>query len=362
MKIMNLYKRLVCRVWCLCTLPVLLCGCFYEHPELTPDGDKGIDPTFVTLNTNLLLHFKMPALEEGGAAIANPVENRDVSKYRRRFIVEAYIDRVFTARQVVYQDVAADALGNVTLPVSMKLHARRYEIAVWADYVPLSGEEGKEETVTDDYFYNTSSGHLASVYNSASYYGNNEFKDAFCGSVEVDLEEFRNEWGAQKSVDIELKRPVARVQFNANDVVAFLKLHGAEEGKDISFVARLSYEDYLNMGYNVLERTPRHGLLYMKYERSFKTGQLVAGEPFPLIFDYVFAPDKNNVSIPVRVEILDKDKENVLASTSFNVFCRAGYHTDITYGFLTADPDGGIAFDPSFDGESEIEVPALPQN
>ena len=54
-------------------------------------------------------------------------------------------------------------------------------------------------------------------------------------------------------------------------------------------------------------------------------------------------------------------KEKVLASTSFNVFGRAGFYTDVTYGFLTADPDGGIIFDPSFDGESEIEVPVHPQ-
>ena len=111
----------------------------------------------------------------------------------------------------------------------------------------------------------------------------------------------------------------------------------------------------------MLERLPRHGLLYLQCDRTFKTDQLTAGEPFPLVFDYVFAPDEKNVSIPVTLEILDSTKEKVLASTSFNVFGRAGFYTDVTYGFLTADPDGGIIFDPSFDGESEIEVPVHPQ-
>lgn len=356
MKIINLYKRFAHRAAALLALPVLLCGCFYEHPELTSDGEWGIDPTYVTLNTNLLLHLKMPALEHGGADIKNPISGQDVSKYRRRFIVEAYIDRAFAARQVVYQSMEDEASGEVALPVSMKLHARSYELAVWADYVPVS-DAG---TVTDDYYYNTASGHLASVYNSASYYGNDEFKDVFCGSATVDLEEFRDEWGAKQRVDIELTRPVARVQFTANDVADFLKQQAAD-GKDLTFVIRVRYDDYLNVGYNVLERLPRHGLLYMKCERSFTTGQLKAGEPFPLMFDYVFAPDDADVSIPVTVEILDKDKANVLAATSFNVFCRAGFHTDVTYGFLTADPDGGVTFDPGFDGEGEIEVPAEPQ-
>lgn len=356
MKIINLYKRFVCRAGCLLALPVLLCGCFYEHPELTPEGERGIDPTFVTLNANLLLHLKMPALEEGGTAIGNPASGQDASKYRRRFIVEAYIDRTFAARQVVYQEIDAETAGDVALPVSMKLHARSYELAVWADYVPVS-EEG---TVTDDYFYNTESGHLASIYNSQSYYGSNEFKDAFCGSAAVDLEEFRDEWGAKQRVDIELSRPVGRVQFIANDVAAFLKQHAAD-GKKQTFVVRLSYNDYLNVGYNVLERLPRHGLLYMKCDRTFTTDELVAGEPFTLAFDYLFAPDGENVSIPVTVEIWDKDVKNVLAAASFSVACRAGFHTDVTYGFLTADPDGGITFDPGFDGTGEIEVPAQPQ-
>ena len=353
----NLYKRLVRSVWCFFALSALLCGCLYEHPELTSDGENGIDPTSVTLNANLLLHLNMPALRSEGTSMGNPVLNSDISKYRSRFIIEAYIDRAFVSRRVVYQDVMADASGEVLIPVSMRLHARNYEIAVWADYVPLS-EDG---TITDDYFYNTSSGHLVSVYNSNTYYGNNEFKDVFCGSTAVDLEDYRDEWGARKNVDIELKRPVARLQLTANDVASFLNLRG-QDGKNVSFVARLSYEDYLNMGYNVLERLPRHGLLYEKCKRTFTTGQLVAGEPFALIFDYVFAPDEGNVSIPVKLDILDKDEANVLASTSFNVFCRAGYHTDITYGFLTADPNGGIAFDPSFSGEGEIDVPGKPQN
>lgn len=355
-KIINLYKQYVRRAGCLLALPVLLCGCFYEHPELTTDGEKGVDPTCVTLNANLTLHLKMPAMEKGGVAIENPTAGQDISKYRRRFIVEAYIDRVFSARQVVYQELGSELSGNVTLPVSMKLHARYYEIAVWADYVPLSGEE----TVTDDYFYNTTSGHLASVYNSNTYYGNNEFKDVFCGSTMVDLEDYRDEWGATEKVDIELSRPVGRVQFNANDVANFLKLNAAD-GKKQTFVVRLSYNDYLNMGYNVLERLPRHGLLYLKCERTFTTDQLTAGVPFPLAFDYVFAPDEKNVSIPVTLEILDKDKANVLAATSFNVFCRAGLHTEVTYGFLTTDPNGGIKFETGFDGEYIINVPVQPQ-
>ncbi|WP_034777403.1 DUF6562 domain-containing protein [Bacteroides gallinarum] len=62
--------------------------------------------------------------------------------------------------------------------------------------------------------------------------------------------------------------------------------------------------------------------------------------------------------IPVTLEIV-VNKE-VAASATFNVTARAGRNTTITYGFLTADPNGGIDFDPGFDGQDDITIPVYP--
>ena len=160
-------------------LPVLVAGCLYEHPELTEDGEIGVDPTSVTLKANLTLKLNMPAAEENGSTLQRP-EAGDAPLYRHRFIIDAYLDRVFIARQVVYQDIS-DGRTELEVPLSMKLHARNYEIAVWTDYVQVPNEE-KEITGTEEYFYNATDNHLLTVLNSTSYRGNNEYKDAFCGT------------------------------------------------------------------------------------------------------------------------------------------------------------------------------------
>lgn len=350
----NRYITVIPRLLCLALLPLLTTGCLYEHPELTADGELGIDPTSVMLDAEMTLTFKMPAFEEGGASLERP-EAGEAPAYRHRFIIEAYLDRAFAARQVIYAEIT-DGKKELTLPISMKLHARNYEIAVWSDYVQRPDTE-KEITGTEDYFYNTTTGHLLNVYGSSTYRGNNDYKDAFCATAELNLEEFRDQWNAQVSLDLTLQRPLARIQFAANDVDDFLQQinDGTVNGTD--FVTRLRYNDYLDMGYNVLKRLPRHGLMYLSCERTFKKDDLVRGQPLPLIFDYVFAVEGENTSIPVTLEVLDSEASTVLASTSFNVFCKAGHHTTVTYGFLTANTDGGVTIDPDFNGKDEIDVP-----
>ena len=86
-------------------LPALMTGCLYEHPVMTEDGEIGIDPTSVTLNAKLKLNLKMPAAEEGGKALLRP-EAGESPQYRHRFIIDAYLNRICVARQVIYQDIA----------------------------------------------------------------------------------------------------------------------------------------------------------------------------------------------------------------------------------------------------------------
>ena len=217
-------------------LPALMTGCLYEHPVMTEDGEIGIDPTSVTLNAKLKLNLKMPAAEEGGEALLRP-EAGESPQYRHRFIIDAYLNRICVARQVIYQDIA-NGRDELTIPVNMKLHARNYEIAVWSDYVQMPNEEN-DITGTEDYFYNPTDNFLLTVYGSESYRSNNEYKDAFCGMAQLDLEEYRDKWNTQVSLDMELTRPVMRYQLVANDVQKFLKLFSDGKLKGDNFIVRV---------------------------------------------------------------------------------------------------------------------------
>lgn len=257
---------------------------------------------------------------------------------------------------VIYQDIA-NGRDELTIPVNMKLHARNYEIAVWSDYVQMPNEEN-DITGTEDYFYNPTDNFLLTVYGSESYRSNNEYKDAFCGMAQLDLEEYRDKWNTQVSLDMELTRPVMRYQLVANDVQKFLKLFSDGKLKGDNFIVRVKYISYLKMGYNVLERIPRHGLMFLQQERTIKNSALKDQTTYPLTFDYVFADPDALTRIPVTVEI--EVNKKIVASATFNVTGWAGKNTTVTYGFLTADPNGGIDFNPDFDGEDEIVVPVYP--
>ena len=193
---------------------------------------------------------------------------------------------------------------------------------------------------------------------STTYRGNDEYKDAFCGSAQLNLEEYRDEWNAQVVLDMELTRPVMRYELVANDVQKFLKRFENGELEGNSFVARLKYISYLNTGYNVLERLSRNGLMYLQCDRTIKTDGLKDLTSTPIVFDYIFAASETLTRIPVTLEIL-VNKE-VVASATFNVTGYAGKNTTITYGFLTADPNGGIDFDPDFNEQEDIIVPVYP--
>ena len=157
---------------------------------------------------------------------------------------------------------------------------------------------------------------------------------------------------------MELTRPVMRYQLVANDVQKFLKLFSDGKLKGDNFIVRVKYISYLKMGYNVLERIPRHGLMFLQQERTIKNSALKDQTTYPLTFDYVFADPDALTRIPVTVEI--EVNKKIVASATFNVTGWAGKNTTVTYGFLTADPNGGIDFNPDFDGEDEIVVPVYP--
>lgn len=346
-------RKLITYILAYLLLPALAASCLYEHPAMTDDGELGVDPTEVTLKAHIKLNLKMPASTEGNPALERP-EAGEKPAYRHRFVIDAYRNRIFAARQVIYEEIV-DGRSELTIPVSLKLHAHNYEIAVWTDYVQVPDEE-KEITGTEEYFYNTTSNYLLTVLGGNPYRGNHEYKDAFCGKTEIDLGEYEDEWEAQVTVNMDLKRPVARYELVANDVAKFLKRIETGTVKGETFTARLKYNTYLNTGYNVLERLPRHGLMYMQYQKTIRTRDLKDKENFPLAFDYVFAADDAQTRIPVTLEIIDSEKKTI-AATTFNVIARAGVNYTITHNFLTTSPDDGIHFDPSYDDEIDIDIP-----
>ena len=263
--------------------------------------------------------------------------------YRHRFIVDAYLDRQLAARQVIYKDITDDE--ELSASIGMKLHARDYQLVVWTDYVAAGSEE--------DLYYNTST--LVPVINSGSYKGNTEYKDALYASQPLLLSDKRDLWNAQVHVKMEMQRPVARYELIADDVTKFLKKIAAGEVTGNKFTVTVRYTNFFSTGWNALDGITKNALQYISYSLSIQP-PAAETEELRIGLDYVFVPD-GGADIPIAVEVTDASS-NLIARTYLLLQCKADQSQTIRSNFLTADPSGGVGFDPDYDGniDQDIEI------
>lgn len=322
------------------TALLLAAACtLHEEPELTASGELGVDPTAVTLNANLTLNLNLP--EKDAATRAAAVSG----DYLQRFTVEAYLDRQPVARQVFVEEMTDRT--HLSLPVSLKLHARSYKLVAWSDYVKADAPE-------TDLYYNTES-LVPLIPNRSSHTGNTEYKDCFAASADIDLTGFRNQWNAEVTEEVELARPVARYELVANDVEAFLRRVSEGEVGGTKFTVRIKYDGYLAVGYNALDDVPKHSLMYMQYQKSFSLPKEGTKE-LTLGLDYLFIPaGETSTYVPVEIEVVDQDNVTV-AQNALRIPCRRGKNTMVRGAFLTEESGDGIGFDPDYEGEINVDI------
>ena len=348
-------NRHIRKLWSgLLALPFLMAACtLHEEPELTADGELGVDPTEVNVEVNLTLDLNLPEQGNEENSSARVSANTD---YLHRFIVEAYFNRQPVARQVFVENITDRT--HLSLPVSMKLHARSYQLVVWKDYVSA-------ETPQEDLHYNTQS-LVPVIPNRASHTGNTEYKDVFVGTTSLDLTAYADQWGAVVEQDVTLQRPVARYELIATDVDKFLQRIADGEVSGERFTARIKYSGYLPVGYNVLDDVPKHSLMYMQYNTSFDVPEEGTDE-LRVGFDYVFVSNEGSASVPMEIEIVNENNVTV-ANSVLNVPLERGKNTVWTGEFLTGDDqggqggdepgedEGGIGIDPDYDNETDLGV------
>ncbi len=346
-------KKIYMKALGLAAMALTLQSCLFQNPEMTEDGEMGVDPTDVTVAADINLSLTIPSLDKDNKPFAQPAT--EGTSYKRRVIVEALAEGRKPVTKTMLLDIEEGA-DEINVPVNLRLTARDYTLAVWSDFV-LIAENGEPD---NDYFYNADL--LPNVFMGTSYRGNNNYKDAAYAFENLELSQYGKSKNARVNVDLEMRRPVARLQLYATDTRAFLDRIASGQLKGESFAVRVSYPGYLCMGYNIEQQVPRHSLMYMTYENSFSTKKMTADEPFLLTFDYLFAVPEGVTAVPIDLQILDADKANVLASASFTANCRAGYCTTINYGFLNSTNDQGITFDPDYSGEGTVVVvPSKPE-
>lgn len=357
-------------------LTVLLAGCVHDFPTMTDDGEQGVDPTLVQVNTEVTLDLEFLPLTAvvqktrqammntatGNAtdnatgtttnATTGTTDNTTTTSYRRRFIVEVRRDGQPEARQVTVMENAEEDYEQVALPISLKLHAVEYTLVVWTDYVKAG--------TTEDLYYDTTN--MQQIYCIPPYTGSTDYRDCLYGTASLDLRSYRDEWNARVQVNVEMVRPLAKYEIIATDVKDFLRRMKKKQRNgegDATYTIAFAYGFYLPTGFNVLTGKPGTSLAGVQYSMPL-TVPTDGTEELLLGSDYVFVNGTESF-VQLSMEIRDATGTVVSRTTGLKVPYRRGHLTTMRSNFLTNEMQGGVEIDPDFEGSIDVDLDGLLQ-
>ncbi len=313
----------------------LLTGCLLEYPEMTEDGELGVDPTSVNVCIDISADLRL-----GGEM---PDYQGEDSELKHRITVAVYDERtrMVERENTVYAELSED--GNLDVEMDFRLHAKEYRFVVWAD-LESEGESGAYYNIDD----------LTSIlYADNNYRGQTVAKDALYASCTFDFSEYEDKWNGTETVEMELERPMGAYELVATDVQKFLSKIEAGTVTGETFTVRVNYDGFLPAGFNAYDGIAKHAFRYLTYRRTIRVPDDDT-EELSLVFDYVFM-DGDKTDIPLTVDILDEDS-NIIASMSLTIACTRNEMTQIRRSFLTSLPGDGVGIDDDFEDSEDIDI------
>lgn len=329
-------------------LTIVLAGCVHDYPSMTEDGEEGVDPTLVEVNTEVTLDLELVPLEIITQKNARSGTTKAATDYRRRFVIEAWRGGKPESRQVtVMEDAEEDGDGKITLPIRLKLHAVEYTLAVWTDYV-------KAGTDTDLY-YDTKN--LQRVACTAPYTGSTPYRDCLYGTTALDLRQYRDEWNAKVQIKVDMVRPLAKYELIATDVAEFLERTAQQRAQGESYTVTFSYSFYIPAVFDVLAGKPCESWPEISFTLPLALPE--EGETLHTVgSDFIFA-NGGEASVLLTMEIRDSRGNRVSRVSGIEVPYRRGHLTTLKGAFLTSEMKGGVEIDTEWDGEVEIDMDNL---
>ncbi len=321
-----------------------------EYPE-----DGGVDPTKV----QVVLTFAVdPSLEPYSKA-EGAVSSDEASTHDVRWIVEIFRDAIEgepVERRVLSVDPALD--GNHTMEATFDLHAAKYRVVAWMDYV--------DDGSTEDKYYAVSSLSSIRIPETEDYIGDEDHKDTYVGNQELDLTAYRDQWGQTVAQTIMLERPMAKIEFVTTDLdklfdeltsqTASGRMVGSRpvtRADLASWQVSVEYDGYFPSGFNAYTNKPndaREGVSFTSSMTALSEQEARFGS------DYIFV---NGSESKVYVNLTFRDDQGQVMNQvrGIEVPIVRGQLTQIRDEFLTQNFAPGIGIDPGFDGEIDFVIP-----
>lgn len=314
-------------------LLALGCNGIHELPDENP-----VDPTLVQANLTLTIDPEelFPVAPEMFA---------DDTECDLRWIVEIHRDEFGEPRTERFVSTCQPSSQDAqTMTIQVPLHAAKYKIAAWVDFVNAG--------TTCDKYYLTNT--LDAIRITTPYQGNCKDKATFSSSCSLDLSAYRDQWNTQVECPLTLRSPMARIELVAIDFDKFIKQEALRTARDLSdLTVSITYAGYFPSGFNAFTDKANDAVTNIGFD-SHPT--LLSDQMVLLAYDYVFVNGEAS-NITVDITISDRQGQAINRIEGLRIPVERGKPATIKGEFLTQDFSPGIGIDPGFDGDIDVTIP-----
>lgn len=322
--------------------------CIFGFMQLSSCDVHEFPTTPIDPEVPFVLHLNydtnMPQYKIVGYNVETRAEGAE--NYDFRYIVKVYgADQTLSSEsEELYHFVfTKDDIENPNNSVTMKLPQGEYNFMVWSDYV-LAGSD-------TDYLYNAQSFKNISLVGDV-HQGSNDYRDAFSGAILAEVSLNNNE------ATVDMKRPVAKFNFIATDIVKFVSLledkngKSSEDGSQTSvnledFKVIFRYDGFMPNVFNLYSDEPSDAVTGVSFESRITR---LNDNEVELGFDYLFANYTESI-VKVSVEVYGPDNKLLSRINPVAVPVVRGKLTTVKGYLLTSSASDGVTIVPDFDGD-----------
>lgn len=287
---------------------------------------------------------------DGGAVVksdAEPGKGDEVN----RCIMQVYLadDAVLSNATKVGEPKTVEVTDRKASFGSLQLVAgHTYRLVLWADCATkTSGTDGATASFSDLY-YNTGNYPEVSFKDDVEYAGNDDSRDAFFASYELKVDGPSNR-------TVELHRPFGQLNIITSDYSVVETSFPALVPKKVSLTFS-KVPQGINLLTGALAETFVKPLTGVSVVVADVTEPAAASGSKQLSFDYIFAPEGEEYSIPeITMSFDDAEGKEVASDYKFvNLPVRRNYRTNVTGALLTDRTGVDVKVEPGFN-EDDID-------
>ena len=290
---------------------------------------------------------------DGGAVVKSDAEPGDASEINRCIMLVYLADDtdLSNATKVGEPKTVEVTDGKASFGSLQLVAGHTYRLVLWADCATkTSGTDGATASFSDLY-YNTGNYPEVSFKDGVEYAGNDDSRDAFFASYQLKVDGPSNR-------TVKLHRPFGQLNIITSDYSVVETSFPALVPKKVSLTFS-KVPQGINLLTGALAETFVKPLKGVSVNVAAVTEPAVASGSKHLSFDYIFAPEGEEYSIPeITMSFDDAEGKEVASDYKFvNLPVRRNYRTNVTGALLTDRTGIDIEVVPNFDGQHNEDVP-----